>query len=110
MNIEELKAEVERLKTEVEHLMVFCNCTLIPNKELQAEVERLRKAGDFLYGCNLAMLCNNPENEALKDGLKRWNAAKDGKPDINKVEIDDETWDRENKAYKEARAKEGKQS
>jgi uncharacterized small protein (DUF1192 family) len=36
-----LKAENARLKTEVEHLMVFCNCTLIPNKELQAEVERL---------------------------------------------------------------------
>ena len=43
--------ENARLKTEVEHLMIFCNCTLIPNKELQdenarlqAEVERLRKA------------------------------------------------------------------
>jgi uncharacterized small protein (DUF1192 family) len=50
-----LQEEVARLKAEVEHLMVFCNCTLIPNKELQAEnarlqaeVERLRKAGDWL--------------------------------------------------------------
>lgn len=43
-----LKAENIRLKTEVEHLMVFCNCTLIPNKELQAEVERLTKAGDAM--------------------------------------------------------------
>ena len=48
--IARLKAENARLKTEVEHLMVFCNCTLIPNKELQsenaklkAEVERLTK-------------------------------------------------------------------
>ena len=38
-----LKAENARLKTEVQHLMVFCNCTLIPNKELQAQVERLTK-------------------------------------------------------------------
>ena len=41
---EALKAENARLKTEVQHLMVFCNCTLIPNKELQAQVERLTKA------------------------------------------------------------------
>ena len=47
-----LEAENARLKTEVEHLMIFCNCTLIPNKELQAdnarlmdEVERLRNLG-----------------------------------------------------------------
>jgi predicted RNase H-like nuclease (RuvC/YqgF family) len=48
----ELEAEFEmhpmavenaRLKAEVERLMVFCNCTLIPNKELQAKVERLTK-------------------------------------------------------------------
>ena len=44
MTIEELKAENARLKTEVQHLMVFCNCTLIPNKELQAKVERLTLA------------------------------------------------------------------
>jgi hypothetical protein len=43
-----IKAENARLKTEVEHLMVFCNCTLIPNKELQAKVERLTKAGDAM--------------------------------------------------------------
>ena len=42
-----IKAENARLKTEVEHLMVFCNCTLIPNKELQAKVERLTKAIDL---------------------------------------------------------------
>ena len=47
-----LEAENARLKTEVEHLMIFCNCTLIPNKELQdenarlkTEVERLRNLG-----------------------------------------------------------------
>ena len=37
-----LKAENARLKTEVHHLMVFCNCTLIPSKELQAQVEQLK--------------------------------------------------------------------
>ena len=53
MTVEQLQAENARLKTEVEHLMIFCNSTLIPSKDLQAEnsrlkaeVERLRKAGD----------------------------------------------------------------
>jgi hypothetical protein len=40
---DETVAENARLKAEVERLMVFCNCTLIPNKELQAKVERLTK-------------------------------------------------------------------
>lgn len=33
---------VERFKAEVDQLMIFCNCTLIPNKELQAENARLK--------------------------------------------------------------------
>jgi len=37
-----LEADNARLKAEVEQLMVFCNCTLIPNKELQAENARLK--------------------------------------------------------------------
>jgi predicted RNase H-like nuclease (RuvC/YqgF family) len=70
--------EVARLKTEVEHLMVFCNCTLIPNKELQAKVERLTKAGDAMVGLLehmdviVDMDSDHPEVEA-------WNAAKEGK-------------------------------
>ena len=76
----ELKAENARLKTEVEHLMVFCNCTLIPNKELQAQVERLTKAGD-------AMAAHIERNDercyiVLPDGdirISEWNAAKEGK-------------------------------
>jgi regulator of replication initiation timing len=75
-----LKAENARLKTEVEHLMVFCNCTLIPNKELQAQVERLTKAGD-------AMAAHIERNDercyiVLPDGdirISDWNAAKEGK-------------------------------
>jgi hypothetical protein len=73
-----LKAENARLKTEVEHLMVFCNCTLIPNKELQAQVERLTKAGDAMVGLLehmdviVDMDSDHPEVEA-------WNAAKEGK-------------------------------
>ena len=42
MSIEKLQAENARLKAEVEGLMIFCNCTLIPSKELQAEVARLK--------------------------------------------------------------------
>jgi hypothetical protein len=77
MTIEELKAENARLKTEVEHLMVFCNCTLIPNKELQANVDRLTKAGDAM----LSEWANGEEKDA-KNFLKAlviWNAAKEGK-------------------------------
>jgi hypothetical protein len=79
-----LKAENARLKTEVEHLMIFCNCTLIPNKELQAKVERLTKAGDSFeeeFGYlteSLRML--DEERVILKEVLANWNAAKEGKP------------------------------
>jgi len=70
MTIEELKAENARLKTEVQHLMVFCNCTLIPNKELQAKVERLTKAGDELGEW---FMDTHPSK-------KKWLDAKEGKP------------------------------
>ena len=93
MSIEKLQAENARLKTEVEHLMVFCNYTLIPNKELQAEVQRLkatvekviltadkideqnqrlRKAGDAM--AERLMYQGYPET------VPAWNAAKEGKP------------------------------
>ena len=42
MSEDQLKAEVARLKTEVQHLMIFCNSTLIPSKELQDENARLK--------------------------------------------------------------------
>lgn len=67
-----LKAENARLKTEVHHLMVFCNCTLIPSKELQAQVERLTKAGD-------AMANNIVWVELYRPLVAKWNAAKEGK-------------------------------
>jgi len=70
--IARLKAQNARLKTEVEHLMVFCNCTLIPNKELQAKVERLTKAGDAM--ADRLMYQGYPET------VPAWNAAKEGKP------------------------------
>jgi hypothetical protein len=78
MTIEELKAENTRLKTEVQHLMVFCNCTLIPNKELQAKVERLTKAGD-----EVIREWSSGDETAAQNFLKAlviWNAAKEGKP------------------------------
>jgi hypothetical protein len=76
---EALKAENARLKTEVEHLMVFCNCTLIPNKELQAKVERLTKAGDAMaeamwYGDNGRSIW------VKKFAETDWSAAKEGNP------------------------------
>ena len=74
--IGELKAENARLKTEVQHLMVFCNCTLIPNKELQAQVERLTKAGDAMVD----MVDWEVPYERRKKLETAWNAAKEGKP------------------------------
>jgi regulator of replication initiation timing len=77
-----LKAENARLKTEVEHLMVFCNCTLIPNKELQAQVERLTKAGDAMASSiqfNEEMAKDYDGPTIVHQSVQRWNAAKEGK-------------------------------
>ena len=75
------QAENARLKTEVQHLMVFCNCTLIPNKELQAKVERLTKAGDSM--AELMFIdkdyIGSPKQEAVVEWCKA-TEAKEGKP------------------------------
>jgi hypothetical protein len=79
--IARLKTENARLKTEVQHLMVFCNCTLIPNKELQAKVERLTKAGDAM--AELMFIdkdyIGSPKQEAVVEWCKA-TEAKEGKP------------------------------
>ena len=78
--IAKLREENARLKTEVEHLMVFCNCTLIPNKELQAKVERLTKAGDAMAN-NIPYYADvDISAETLREFTDKWNAAKEGKP------------------------------
>ena len=69
--IGELNAENARLKAEVKQLMIFCNCTLIPNKELQAQVERLTKAGDAM--ADRLMYQGYPAT------VPAWNAAKEVK-------------------------------
>jgi len=79
---ESLEAENARLKAEVEHLMIFCNCTLIPNKELQARVERLTKAGDAMassiqFNEEMARDYNGPT--IVHQSVQRWQAAKEGK-------------------------------
>ena len=73
--IGELKAENARLKAEVEGLMIFCNCTLIPSKELQAQVERLTKAGDAMASGLQGMAGERPK--ALAD---EWHDAKGVNP------------------------------
>ena len=76
----ELNKENARLKTEIQHLMVFCNCTLIPNKELQAQVERLRKAGDGLIIAYQWLTVEQPDIvRSIEAAFKEWNAAKEGK-------------------------------
>ena len=73
---EALKAENARLKTEVQHLMVFCNCTLIPNKELQAKVERLTKAGDAM--AIRLIRCEERFNGIESAEAQMWYIAKEG--------------------------------
>jgi hypothetical protein len=75
--IAKLRDENARLKTEVEHLMVFCNCTLIPNKELQAKVERLTKAGDAM---DAYLKRQDGTTNGMLDCRRLWHAAKEGKP------------------------------
>ena len=101
-----LEAENARLKTEVQHLMIFCNSTLIPSKELQdenarlkAEVERLRassfvtavpvehyervvKAGDAMALELEPSLIWNPDSDDIRYQVRLWNAAKEGKPSV----------------------------
>jgi hypothetical protein len=69
-----LEAENARLKAEVEGLMIFCNCTLIPSKELQAKVERLTKAGDAMAD----MVDWEVPYERRKKLEAEWLAAKEG--------------------------------
>ena len=71
-----LKAENIRLKTEVEHLMIFCNCTIIPNKELQAQVERLTKAGDAM--AIRLIRCEERFNGIESAEAQMWYIAKEG--------------------------------
>jgi hypothetical protein len=73
-----LQAENAFLKAEVEQFIIFCNCTLIPNKLLQAQVERLTKAGDAML---LALNKRDDffDNSDKVKGISDWNAAKEGK-------------------------------
>jgi cell division protein FtsB len=71
MTIEELKAENARLKTEVQHLMVFCNCTLIPNKELQAENARLKAEVEHLTWLKVETLNERNKAEAEVERLTK---------------------------------------
>jgi hypothetical protein len=73
------QAECRRLKAEVERLMIFCNCTLIPSKELQAQVERLTKAGDELHAFLINYIVDSRISSAYLNKLDdEWNAAKKG--------------------------------
>jgi len=74
----ELNKENARLKAEVEHLMIFCNCTLIPNKELQAQVERLTKAGDAMASM-LQFEETLNDSDRIPQSVQAWKAAKEGK-------------------------------
>ena len=65
-----------RLKAEVEGLMIFCNCTLIPSKDLQAQVERLTKAGDNLE----RVLTARSGSYEAGNASHEWQSAKNYKP------------------------------
>ena len=65
-------AEIARLKAEVERLTAFTTRTIVPNEELQAQVERLTKAGD-------AMAADLIGEFGSYNSVYDWNAAKEGK-------------------------------
>ena len=50
---------------------------LLDIASLKAEVERLTKAGDAM-ACHL--VCSDLPNDVCGDLMKKWNAAKEGKP------------------------------
>lgn len=60
-----LEARNKKLQTEVDHLMIFCNCTLIPNKELQAENARLKAEVERLEA-NTTKLCTHGDAEIAR--------------------------------------------
>jgi predicted RNase H-like nuclease (RuvC/YqgF family) len=85
----ELKAENARLKAEVERLDCKLTRLLRSEKEwilvepqefsrLEAEITRLRKAGDAVVA-DLEHLTKSGWFDKCKS-VKRWNAAKEGKP------------------------------
>lgn len=50
---------------------------------MRAKVERLRKAGDNLARASDENGCHdNGDADDLNDAIKRWNAAKEGKPSV----------------------------
>ena len=101
-----LEAENARLKTEVQHLMIFCNSTLIPSKELQAENARLKtelarlrassfvtavpveqyervvKAGDAMVLKVPDVMAGVVKAEEAIGLMNDWIAAKEGKPSV----------------------------
>ena len=101
-----LEARNKKLQTEVDHLMIFCNCTLVPNKELQAEnarlkadVERLKtEVNHLMVFCNCTLIpnkelqahierltkagdavCESPYLWETDPAVIDWRAAKEGK-------------------------------
>ena len=67
--------EVARLKAEVERLTAFTTRTIIPNEELQAQVERLTKAGDWMFN---AIILNSDKH--VGEGMDAWISAKKRNP------------------------------
>ena len=67
--------EYDKLKAENERLNERLNRHIEINDELDARCSRLRKAGDWMFN---AIILNSDKD--IEQGMKAWNAAKDGKP------------------------------
>jgi len=75
--------EYEKLKAEVEELTLLQVETLNERNKAEAEVERLTKAGDNLARASDENGCHdNGDADDLDEAIKRWNAAKEGKPSV----------------------------
>ena len=83
-----LSLNVVQLKAEVERLRASSFVTAVPVEEyekLKAEVERLRKAGDAMassikFNEEMEQDYNGPT--IVRQCVKDWNAAKEGKPSV----------------------------
>ena len=73
-----LEAENTRLKAEVQHLMIFCNSTLIPSKELQEEIARLKAENARLRASSFVTAVPVEQYEKLKAEVERLIKAGDG--------------------------------
>ncbi len=79
--IAKLREQIERMERTEERLHNTLNRYALDDMRLQAHVERLTKAGDYMSSILQDNYNDVPDDPLIiRDGIRRWNAAKEGKP------------------------------